>query len=171
MVLVFLLTTILHHMQWPQPTTTTIQISTMLTLGLATGTIGRLATTTMNVFNPIRLIQYLLIGVILAAPKGSSTDHRISRRKWPIMDYIWTHVVCYLATRLGHWIEHVTRPSLRSKRRHQQRRTMSAMANHRHITTRLFVLSALAMQANATIVSERQARFDTDSGDIGVDNR
>ena len=35
----------------------------------------------------------------------------------------------------------------------------------------VYASSALAMQANATIASERRVRFDTDSGDIGVDNR
>jgi hypothetical protein len=44
------------------------------------------------------------------------------------------------------------------------------MARHR-CTTRVLAMSVLVMQANATISTERETRFDTDSELVGIDNR
>jgi hypothetical protein len=52
--------------------------------------------------------------------------------------------------------------------------TRSAEDDDRNIPTspsRLYSMSAIAKQANATIATERRTRFDTDSGEIGVNNR
>ena len=70
------------------------------------------------------------------------------------------------AERLGNWIETQCRPST-----DPQRKIIRAYNARRYNTGTLCALSVLAMQANATIAKEREVRFDTDSANVGVDNR
>jgi Reverse transcriptase (RNA-dependent DNA polymerase) len=66
---------------------------------------------------------------------------------------------------LGDWILSQTGPSTCKKRR-------TLMTTHRYRkTTQLLAMSVLALQANATVSTEREACFDTDSDDVGIDNR
>ncbi len=70
-----------------------------------------------------------------------------------------------LMSALGDWIQVQTKPS-KSRRRH-----IMATAYRYRRTTQFVAMSVLAMQAHATVSTKRETRFDTDSADIGIDNR
>jgi hypothetical protein len=70
------------------------------------------------------------------------------------------------ANGIGDWIERIAASPSQARRR----RIHHTMTRHR-CTTRVLALSVLAMQANATISTERETRFDTDSELVGINNR
>ena len=72
-----------------------------------------------------------------------------------------------MSTAIGNWIENAARPNPRCKRR---QRIIATTMRHRQ-TTQLLAMTVLAMQAKATISTEREVRFDTDSAQVGIDNR
>lgn len=63
---------------------------------------------------------------------------------------------------MGDWIQYAAATSAR-------RRITTVWTRYRWKT--LAIMSVLVMQANAMISTEREARFDTDSATIGIDNR
>ena len=71
-----------------------------------------------------------------------------------------------IANGVGDWIERVASSPSHTRRR----RILRTVTRHR-CTTRIMAMSVLAMQANATISTERESHFDTDSGLVGIDNR
>jgi hypothetical protein len=70
-----------------------------------------------------------------------------------------------LMSALGDWIQVQTQPSNSRKRR------IIATGYRYQRTTQFAAMSVLAMLAHATVSTERETRFDTDSADIGIDNR
>lgn len=80
----------------------------------------------------------------------------------------WQHAVARFKTlmsALGDWILVQTKPS------NCRRRRIIATAYRYRRTTQFVAMSVLAMQAYATVSTERETCFDTDSSDIGIDNR
>ena len=113
------------------------------------------------------MLQYLFVAIGICVYERTQQSRRPRNREWPLAERVWQHG-CKCMTQVGDWIDRITKPA--SERRRRQVIT-TAMRRHHHRTTQLFVLSALAMQVNAIIATEHQARFDTDSGSIGIDNR
>ena len=82
----------------------------------------------------------------------------------------WTHIWRLMevtASRTGDWILANVETN-RSKRR---RARMFLTVGRVRQTTRIVAMTALAMQASATISTEREVTFDTDSEIVGIDNR
>ena len=100
--------------------------------------------------------------------KDTSGYNRASRQRWKRIRTIGQHVTT-LATKLGDMIER----NLQSDRttRRERRIILATHMQYRRTSTALLAMTVLAMQANATITSGRETRFDTDSADIGIDNR
>jgi hypothetical protein len=67
--------------------------------------------------------------------------------------------------------EHGLRTSPTIARRFGTRVKRFLQSNNQRQQTTPMAMSVLAMQANATITSEREVHFDTDSVNIGIDNR
>lgn len=116
-------------------------------------------------------ILYTII-VVQHAMRARSDSGQTRRRKWLMVVRVWSavnHAVNHAATGLGDWIERVCQPtSPDSIRRNAIKRTLYKRQSR---ATTLFALSVLAMQTRTTIASEREVRFDTDSTNVGVDNR
>lgn len=79
------------------------------------------------------------------------------------------HAIESISEDLGDWILQQTKPA---KRHHGRayRRVNRKQAGWRPRGTTL-AMTVLAMQANATIATERRTQFDTDSETIGINNR
>ena len=110
----------------------------------------------------IRTVQVTII-IINALFYGENK----TRRRRQSMG-IWHHIVVgieHLMTGIG---DFVVRNTKETSNRH--RRVTTAINRHQR-AAKLVALSVLAMQASATISTEREVRFDTDSHDIGIDNR
>ena len=69
---------------------------------------------------------------------------------------------------LGDFILHHTKPT--NPRRQSHQRNNRKQAGWQRGGT-VITMTVLAMQANATIATERKTQFDTDSETIGIDNR
>ena len=78
-------------------------------------------------------------------------------------------VIHQVANRAGDWILNMT--AIPNRRRWCRMRRSSETPTTSRFSTRLLLFSVFAMQAHATISSEREIRFDTDSDYIGIDNR
>ena len=118
-----------------------------------------------------RLLQYVFIVIGMCVCGPTKQSRRPRKGRWMIAEQMWQQgwqQGCEYLTQIGDWIDRIAKPAGERRRR---RLITTTMRRHHHRTTQLFILSALAMQANAIIATERQARFDTDSGSIGVDNR
>ena len=96
---------------------------------------------------------------------------RGTKKGFATMEAVWLgcwEIVETLAEALGDFILHHTKPTNPKRRSHQ--RNNRKQAGWRRGGT-VITMTVLAMQANATIATERKTQFDTDSETIGIDNR
>jgi len=101
---------------------------------------------------------------------GGTTTVRDRKRTDSIVTLAWMKcwqtIECY-SNGLGDWI--LKNIKTKSRRRHSHNR-INRKSSWRPRGTAM-AMTVLAMQANATIATERKAQFDTDSETIGIDNR
>jgi len=81
----------------------------------------------------------------------------------------WQAIECY-SNELGDWILKNIKTKSRRRQSHASHNRINRKASWRPRGTAM-AMTVLAMQANATIATERKAQFDTDSETIGIDNR
>jgi hypothetical protein len=120
-----------------------------------------------------RPIQYTIFMIfIIRHAMHASDSGQTQRRKWHMMVRVrsaLTRVVTHAAIELGNWIERVCQPaSPTSERCNAIKR---ALYKRQGRATTLLSLSVLAMQTHTTIARKREVRFDTNSTNVGVDNR
>ena len=152
-------------MQWPQPT---LLLTTIKRIGhtireRAEPSLRDLTTMTLRTAKiPIQLL------IVLIATINRNPSTRRRKRKPPRWWVKGTKEATRLATALGEWIERIAATPRGTRRR----RIQGAVRRHCRTTCKVMAMSAvLAMQANATISTEREVRFDTDSELVGIDNR
>ncbi len=121
----------------------------------------------------ISLVQLMAIIILTVATQLMGTGKRraatILRSK--VLTNAWSkswQAIEWIAGKLGNWI-------LDNTRTEHTRTTRSRCFQGNHQTRRqrgtALALSVLAMQAHATVATERQTTFDTDSETVGIDNR
>ncbi|KAI2497134.1 hypothetical protein MHU86_17395 [Fragilaria crotonensis] len=161
-------------MQWPQPislTSSTLKANDKAkVINRIEDAIKHCARTSLRALK-LRLLLIVILtiqvfGTMIASAlrwkQPPWTRKQMSSRWWRYGIKALTRV----ANGVGDWIERVVASPLQTRRR----RILRTVTRHRY-TTKIMAMSVLAMQANATISTERESRFDTDSGLVGIDNR
>ena len=117
----------------------------------------------------VQLAAITIAYVIYSEPPPKEHKNTTSGCWWKMAQRIWSGftVGC---TDICEWLERNLPPP--QIPRSQRRKVMTALRTHQSRSrTATIAMSVLAMQANATIASERRVTFDTDSEAVGVDNR
>ncbi|KAI2496434.1 hypothetical protein MHU86_18058 [Fragilaria crotonensis] len=106
--------------------------------------------------------------VVEATTSYASSAWRPRRRRkapgWGT--YVWKTVET-AASCAGDWIL----ANVTTTQRRRRGRMITATVRRAQQTSRFLALTALAMQASATISTEREVTFDTDSQVVGIDNQ
>ena len=120
----------------------------------------------------ITSIQLMVIIVLTIATELWSTGEHIAATvpRSKALTRAWSkswNTLEWMAEKLGNWILDNTRT--------KHTRVTRSRCNHGNHTRRqrgtALAMSALAMQAHATVATERRTTFDTDSETVGIDNR
>ena len=154
---------------WPQPLQQVYKVfNYVLAISgiIAPMLLGTLVTTIMSRWAiVIRILQITIVGIAMALYLKKP---RQRRTKWTrYLDAAGTTL--FKAANKGTCIVgDAIESSCRTEGR--RRRVVRATTNLRKQAT-LVAFTVLAMQVNATISTEREVRFDTDSASIGIDNR
>ena len=149
---------------WPQPYIQLLSMFDVFSIMWATASaaIKTITRAWTHVYVPYQL-AIILIWMMLYS--NANTQRKYG--PWPGTGWIWSTSMS-ITSSIGDWIVRVSQPSPTGRR---QQRIQHAITTHRAKSRALIALTVMAMQVNATIARERGVRFDTDSANIGIDNR
>jgi hypothetical protein len=133
-----------------------------LLLGWKTGL--HIAYRKMNAVTTATYKSFQYTFVIIGYAFYSKADKQGRFRRWPIRDRITRG-----ASAFGDWVMRISKSTTPASKR--STRIYGAYHSCRTRSTSIIAMSVLAMQAHATIAKEKEVRFDTDSSNVGVDNR
>jgi hypothetical protein len=156
-------------LRWLQPFFQLLAYEFATTVAGTFGILQRFTITTLTIAQNhawswwIYLVQIIIILI-------ATTLYQTEQPRQPRCPSKWwrlgAKVIIDVSNTLGDTFERPARPQSKCRRR----KLISTTLRYRR-STQLLVMTVLAMQAHATISTEREVRFDADSDTIGIDNR
>ena len=154
---------------WPRPyiqLLSMFDVFSIMMWATASAAIKTITRAWTHVYVPYQL-AIILIWMMLYSKANTQSKYRPWKyRPWPCTSWMWSTFMS-VASLIGDWILRISQPSPTGRRQ----RIQHAITRHRAKSRALIALTVMAMQVNATIAREREVRFDTDSANIGIDNR